>query len=343
MSVKTLQFLIPDAINQLKSDVERRAAGKGAEFHIFRTDDPDDIPKELWERADALLVWLAMPINKDVIGRLKRARLVVRGGVGYDHIDGKSLGEAGIPLCNVPDYGTTDVADMAMALMLALARGITFYHEALRADIKAGWSSKAAPIVRRIRGQRFGVVGLGRIGTATALRAKAMGCHVMAYDPYMPWGHELAVGVERMPSLEALLKASDVVTLHTPLTDETRHLIDGRAFSVMKRNAILINTSRGPVIDIDALHEALRKRRIAGAGIDVMPDEPPSPDHPLIRAYHEGAAWLNGRLILAPHAAWYTPESDEDLRRKLVETAMAYMRHGELRNCVNLQWLTRRR
>lgn len=343
MAGKPIEFLIPDALNHGDIDVEKKAAGPGVKFHVYRTRDAADIPKAVWDRVDGLLCWLHLRVDAPVVKRMKRARILVRGGVGYDHLDGKALGAAGIPLCNVPDYGTTDVADMAIALMLSLARGIATYHDALRRDVAAGWKAQAAPIARRIRGQRFGIVGLGRIGTATALRAKAFGCHVVAFDPYLPWGQELALGVERIHSLDALLGASDIVSIHTPLTTETRGLIGKRAFAAMKPNAILVNTARGPIVDIEALHDALKKKRIAGAGIDVLPEEPPPADHPLIRAYREGASWLAGRFMLSPHAAWYTPESDFDLRSKLVQTAMAYLRDGELRNCVNLEHLGRRR
>ena len=128
----------------------------------------------------------------------------------------------GIPVCNTPDYGTSEVADHAIGLMLALRRGIVSYHQHLVADPQAGFDYACAPLVRRLRGRVFGIVGLGRIGIATALRAKAFGMSVVAYDPYVSRGAEIAVGVDRVESLEELLAVSDVVSLHCPLTDETR-------------------------------------------------------------------------------------------------------------------------
>ena len=164
--------------------------------------------------------------------------------------------------------------------------------------------------MRRLRGRVFGVVGLGRIGIAAAIRAKAFGMSVVAFDPYVARGVEIAVGVDRVESLEALLRVCDVVSLHCPLTDETRNMINASALAKMKPEAILINTARGAIVDIDALFDALRRGDLAGAGIDVLPFEPPRADDILAIAYRDRADPLIGeRLILTPHAAWSSPES----------------------------------
>jgi phosphoglycerate dehydrogenase-like enzyme len=193
-----------------------------------------------------------------------------------------------------------------------------------------------APLVRRLRGRVFGVVGLGRIGVATALRAKAFGMNVVAYDPYVSRGSEIAVGVDRVESLEGLLVASDVVSLHCPLTDETREMMNAATIARMKRDAILINTARGAIVDIRALLDALRNGEIAGAGIDVLPIEPPRRDDIVAIAYGNRSDPIVGeRLIVTPRAAWSSPESVRDARRLAVETAMVYLREGKLRNLVN--------
>ena len=206
----------------------------------------------------------------------------------------------------------------------------------MRPDVLDAAAELVAPLVRRVRGTTFGVVGLGRIGTATAIRAKAFGMRVVAYDPYISRGMEIALGVERVESLPALLQESDVVSLHCPLTVETRNLINAETLPLMKREAILINTARGAVIDIPALIEALHLGTIAGAGIDVLPTEPPRHEDEIAQAYRDSANPLIGnRLILTPHAAWYSPESQSDARRLSVETAMLYLLRGKLRNLVN--------
>jgi phosphoglycerate dehydrogenase-like enzyme len=176
-----------------------------------------------------------------------------------------------------PDYGTSEVADHAIALMLALARGIVCFHEHLVQDPVGGFDSARAPLVRRLGGSTFGVVGFGRIGAATALRAKAFGFRVMGYDPYVSAGAEIAIRIERLKTLEALLEVSDVVNLHCPLTAETKGMIDAKALWRMRSNAILIKTARGRIVDGDAMIAAIREGVIAGAGVDVLPTEPPSP------------------------------------------------------------------
>lgn len=340
----TFQILTPDAQYADDGSVERRTAGDGFRFDIHRVRDAAELPEESLAQCDGIVVWHEVQVTADVIACLPRCRAIVRAGAGFDNIDLAAAGAAGIAVANTPDYGTSEVADHAIALMLSLTRGIARYHEVLTAEPIGGFDVTAAPLVRRIRGRTLGIVGLGRIGTATALRAKAFGMRVVAYDPYISRGQEIAVGVDRVDRLEELLGQSDVVSLHTPLTEETRHMIGAAALAAMRPHAILVNTARGAVVDIDALHDALKAGTIAGAALDVLPEEPP-PEAlpPLVRAYAEKADWLAGRLVLTPHAAWGSPESAEDVRRKSVETVVAHLRDGELRNCVNLDLLDRTR
>ena len=166
------------------------------------------------------------------------------------------------------------------------------------------FNSALAPLIRRSRGQTFGVVGFGRIGTATALRAKAFGFSVVGFDPYVSAGTEIAIGIERVSALDALLDVADVVSLHCPLTSETKGMINAEALRRMKSNAILINTARGAIVDVAALIAAIRHGEIAGAGIDVLPAEPPHPNDEIAVAYRNlKAAGIADRLILTPHAA----------------------------------------
>ena len=333
------RVLTPDAQYDDEAEVERATAGPDFHFEVFRERQGEQLPQAALAESDALLVWHVVPIDAALIARLPRCRVIVRAGVGYDHIDLAAAGAAGIPVCNTPDYGTSEVADHAIALALALKRGILDYQAALFAEGAAGFDWRRGRLVRRLRGRVFGIVGLGRIGTATALRAKAFGLEVAAYDPYLPSGQEIALGVTRVGRLEDLLGAADIVSLHVPLTEETWQMVDAAALAAMKPEAILINTARGAVVDSAALAEALRAGRIAGAGLDVLPDEPPRPDDPLFSAYAERADWLDGRLLITPHAAWYASESQADARRLATETLVGYLARGELRNCVNVEFL----
>ena len=182
----------------------------------------------------------------------------------------------------------------------------------------------------------MGIIGLGRIGTATALRAKAFGLNVVCYDPYVSRGTEIAVGIQRVESLRALLEMSDVISLHCPLTNETRNMINAETLGQMKKKAILINTARGAIVDVPALLDALRNDVIAGAALDVLPVEPPTKVDPISVAYAGRSDVLTGeRLLLSPHAAWSSPESVADARRLAVETAMLCLNEGRTRNLVN--------
>ncbi|MDH3689541.1 MAG: C-terminal binding protein [Gammaproteobacteria bacterium] len=339
MPPKSLRILTVDAQYEDDGVVERATAGDGYDFEIWRRREGVVVSNESFAAADALLVWHQLVVDADVIAKLKRCRFISRAGVGYDHIDLEAAGARGIPVCYVPDYGTSEVADHAIALWLALRRGIVNYNEQLREDVIANFHWSNAKTIRRVRGTRFGIVGLGRIGTATALRAKAFGCEVVAYDPYLPRGQEIAVGVRRAESLENLLSECDCVSLHVPLTAETRNMINVSTLACIQPHAVLVNTSRGAVIDLDALYETLRAGKIAGVGLDVLPQEPPDPQHPLFQAYHQQLDWVLGRLVLTPHGAWYSAESQHDARRLAVENIISFFERGELRNCVNKEYL----
>ena len=335
--------LTPDARYLDDGEVERAVLGERFDLRIHREEDHLRLPPDEVAQCDGLLVWNTMPIDAALIGRLDRCRFIARAGVGFDHIDLKTAGAAGIPVSNTPDYGTCEVADHAIALMMALKRGLPSYHEALVADPVGGFSFRNAENINRLRGLKFGVIGLGRIGTAAALRAKAFGMEVVAFDPYLPSGQELALGVRRVGNLEVLAAECDVISCHTPLNDETRGLVSREFLRAMKPSAVLINTSRGGVVDVDAVAEALRERWIAAAGLDVLPQEPPDPSWALVQAYKQQVDWVRGRLILTPHAAWYSPESQHDARRLSAETLALYLASGTLRNCVNGEYLTEAR
>ena len=303
-------------------------------FDIWR-EVPEAPPAETCRTVDAVINCSAVRLLGRDPDAFDRCRIVIRSGVGFDNLDLPGWSRRQVPVCNVPDYGTTEVADHAIALGLALARGTATYHDALRSDPSGNWNFAAAPLVRRLRGATFGVVGLGRIGLAAARRAAAFDMEVAFYDPYLPTGFDLAVGYRRVHSLAGLFAESDIVSIHTPLTDETRDMVGATAFANAKPGVIVVNTARGPIIDFDALHDALRSGRVGGAGLDVLPEEPANPAHPLIAAWHKREAWLDGRLTLTPHAAFYSAAAQKDLRLKSVEVAVTYIRDGRLMNCVN--------
>jgi len=334
-------ILYPDAKPQ-QLDIEAKAVGPEVTLLNPRQNKFEAIELERWQTCDAMVV-SRMPIDRNVIAHLKRCRIVVRNGVGFDVLDLKALGEAGIPACNIPDYGTTEVADSAIAMMLAFARGTAAMDAALREDLGANWTHERNVTARRLRGATFGVIGLGRIGTAAAMRARAFGMNVMFYDPLLPGGTELGVGFTRARSLTDLLGQADVIDIHTPLNDQTRKMINAETVAAIKPGAYVINTARGPICDTAALLEGLRSGRLLAVGLDVLPKEPGQAEDPLVAAWKENAPWIRGRVLLNPHAAFFSPDAYVDQRTKAVQTAYFYLRDGMLVNCVNKEYLTKPR
>ena len=295
------------------------------------------VTDEQWANCDALVC--APDIPAEHRAKLRKCRIFVTPKVGFDNIDLAAWGAMGIPVCNVPDYGTLEVADHAMALMLSLMKGITFHSRELKADPHGRWRPALNPFGRRLSACTFGVVGLGRIGTAAVLRARAFGMDCVAYDPYIDNGQELALGIRRVHSLTGLFGQCDVVSIHAPLSEETEKLIDARVLAASKPGLILINTARGPIVDLDALHDALKTTQVQAAGLDVLPEEPADPAHPLIRDWAAGEQWIDHRLLITPHSAFFTPESVYDMRFKGGEVAVTYLAEGRLQNCVNAAFL----
>ena len=293
-----------------------------------------DLPAADCDATDGLMVFRQWVGAAD-IARFPKLRAIVRMGVGYDRIDRAAAAARGIIVCNVPDYGTTEVADHAISLVLALRRGLLMHHDAQRATPPAAWVANNSPLLRRLSAQTFGIVGLGRIGTAVALRAKALGFDVVFFDPYRPNGSELAIGVRRAHSMEELLAGSDVLSLHTPHTPETAGMIGAAQLAMLPQNAVVVSTARGTAIDIDALEAALRSGKLAGAGLDVLPVEPPVEPIPgLLRAYRAHEEWTIGRLIITPHSAFLTPEAHHDIRIKSAETMRAALFTNRPQNAI---------
>jgi D-3-phosphoglycerate dehydrogenase len=262
------------------------------------------------KKADALLVNVT-PVDAALLDRSPRCRVVVTYGVGYDHIDLDETRRRKVVVANVPDYCTDEVADHTLALILALARQIVPGHELVRSG---GWGVQALGNIRRIRGRTLGLIGYGRTGRAVAERARGFGLRVIAYDPQVPWGGEAAT---MLASLAELLREADFVSLHAPLRPETARLIDDRALALMKPGSMLINTSRGALVDTDALLRALDRGSLAGAALDVFPEEPP-----------EAALLDRPGLLLSPHSAYYSAEAIVELKRSAAQAVAVVLTGG---------------
>lgn len=287
------------------------------------------------EDAAAVMLYHNIEITRTTIETLTDCKLIVRCGVGYDNVDRVFARSRGIQVANVPDYGTEEVADSAIGLTLALTRGIHYLNSALRDALAAEWTYRAVAPMFRLRGRVFGVVGLGRIGTAAAVRAKALGMDVVFYDPVLSDGYDKALGIRRADTLADLLGQAFVVSLHTPLTPATKGMIDAAAIARMPRGSFLVNTSRGAVVETAAIPPALASGHLAGAGIDVLATEPPPADDPLIAAWRDPAHPAHHRLIVNPHSAFYSEEGLLDMRVKGAKAVRNALLGQPLLNVVN--------
>ncbi|MBI2192915.1 MAG: C-terminal binding protein [Planctomycetes bacterium] len=266
-------------------------------------------------------------VSPAVIEACSGCRIVARYGIGLDNIDVAACSRLRIPVTNVPDYCVGEVADHALALVLACARKVAFYDRA----IKAGrYALQAGYPLHRISGRVLGIAGFGRTGREVARRAAVFGLKVLAYSRRLTTVESQAAGVEHA-SWDGLLAESDFLSLHLPLSPSTRHLLDVRAFQLMKPSAFLINTARGGLVDTPALLEALDAGRLLGAALDVTEPEPLPPGHPL--AGHE-------RVILTPHAAFSSQESVDELRARTAREVVRVLRGGRPENLVNPEILT---
>lgn len=323
-------------------DYKAETEKAGDDIDCIFVRDPNEVTDEQWGSANAMIS-SPDPLSKEELGKIERCSIFVTPKVGFDNIDLEKYGSMGIPVCNVPDYGTQDVADHAMGLLLGLLKGTNRYDNRLRQDPVNHWRPMDHPLALRLSVARLGIVGLGRIGTAMTLRAKAFGMDVTFYDPYKSNGSDLALGIKRSESLQELFAESDIISIHVPLTTETRDLINADLLSHAKPGLVLINAARGEVVDMDALHDAMKSGLIGGAGLDVLSEEPANMNRPLIKAWHTEEEWIRDRLLITPHSAFYTPQSLYDMRTKGITVALKYLHHGRLENCVNEEFLVNRR
>jgi C-terminal binding protein len=298
-----------------------------------------EIHEKVLNEAVGALMWHTIILTKEDLEKFKALRIIVRIGSGVDNIDVKAAGELGIAVCNVPGYGVEEVADTTMCLILNLYRRTYWLANMVREGKKFTGPEQvreAAQGCARIRGDTLGIVGLGRIGSAVALRAKAFGFNVIFYDPYLPDGIEKSLGLTRVYTLQDLLFQSDCVSLHCTLNEHNHHLINDYTIKQMRPGAFLVNTARGGLVDDEALSTALKQGRIRAAALDVHENEPFN--------VFQGALKDAPNLLCTPHAAFYSEASASELREmaatEIRRAIIGNIPEG-LRNCVNKEYFMR--
>ena len=304
------------------TDPERRVFGEaGIDVRLERCRTAEDVARTARE-ADGLLVQYA-PIDDAALAALHRVRVVARYGVGVDTVDVDAAARRGVWVANVPDYGTEEVSDHALALVLDLARGVT----RLDRDVRAGgWDVGVVRPLRRLSTLTLGILGCGRIGGALARKARAVGFAVVAHDPRGVPAELAELGVRAAP-LDEVVARADALSLHLPLTPQTRHLVDRALLGRMRPGALLVNTSRGGLVDAAAVLHALEAGTLGGAGLDVLEHEPPGEA--------ERALVAHERVVATPHAAWYSEESELALKTEAAREVVRVLQGERPRSPVN--------
>lgn len=321
---RRFQVVVTDTLAEIGA--ERAVLEDIADLRLLGTFDEADVARDATE-ADVLLVYHTIKLSERSIATLPRCRGIIRCGVGYDNVDLEAAGKRGIVVCNVPDYGTEEVADHALLLLLAIARKL----RTAEASVRGGdWNPACVFGAPRLRGQTLGIVGCGRIGTAMARRAQVLGMRVVIHDPYQPDGIEKALGVERCARLDELLPQAQFLSLHCPLTPETHHLLNDRTLAQLPRGAYVINTARGPCVDPQALMRSLDAGHVAQAALDVVEVEP----------LQDERLRTHPRILLTPHTAFYSVEGFQEMRSKGAAEARRILLGEPVRNPVNLHCLT---
>ena len=280
------------------------------EFDVLGNYLSNKISKEI----EYIIVW-HQKVDKNFIDNLPNLKGIVRYGVGYDQIDIDYCRKKNIVVCNTPDYGTDEVSDTALAMIMNITRGISRYDYFSRSYFDT-WQENTIKSIKRNNKIKLGVIGAGRIGGSLILKANALRFQTFFYDPYVVRGHEKMLNSIRLESLKEILNACDIISINCPLNSETKAMVDDEFISFMKDGASLVNTARGGIIsNVDVFYKALKEDKLSNVSLDVLPEEPPKKSI-LIDAWRGKAPWLDGRFIINPHTAYYSDKSFLEMRYK---------------------------
>lgn len=282
---------------------------------------PDEL-KNVIKDYDALIVRSGTKVTKDVIEHADKLRIVGRAGVGLDNVDVEAASKKGVIVVNTPGGNTISTAEHTVSMMLALSRNISLADQSMK---RGEWERKKF-MGTELYGKTLGVVGLGRIGTEVAKRALSFEMRVLAYDPYLSMEKAKELGIESV-DLNTLFKESDYISVHTPLTEETKHIISDKEFGMMKKGIRIINCARGGIVDEEALVKAIESGKVAGAALDVYEDEPPKKDSKIIKL---------DKLVLTPHLGASTEEAQVNVAIDIANTVRDVLFNKCIRNAVNM-------
>jgi D-3-phosphoglycerate dehydrogenase len=319
------QVMITDCDHGSIEEEKEELGRIGTELILAQIRKEEDLIR-VCKEADGLINQYAI-LNRNVLGHLTKCKVVARYGVGVDSIDLKAATDLGIIVANVPDYCIDEVASHAVAMLLTLIRKTLFFDRKVKSS---QWDFRQGPPIHRIQGKTLGLIGCGKIGFEVAKRMSAFGVKVITFDPYL---EKVSEGIE-LEDFDTVLKESDFISIHCPLNDSTRHLIGDEALKKMEKKPMIINTSRGPIVNERALIQALEQGLISGAGLDVLEKEPPDDQNSLLKMEN---------VILSPHVGFYSEESISELKRRTAKNVADVLRGKRPASVVNREVLGKTR
>ena len=319
------QVMITDCDHGSIEEEKEELGRIGTELILAQIRKEEDLIR-VCKEADGLINQYAI-LNRNVLDHLTKCKVVARYGVGVDSIDLKAATDLGIIVANVPDYCIDEVASHAVAMLLTLIRKTVFFDRKVKSS---QWDFRQGPPIHRIQGKTLGLIGCGKIGFEVAKRMSAFGVKVITFDPYL---EKVSEGIE-LEDFDTVLKESDFISIHCPLNDSTRHLIGDEALKKMEKKPMIINTSRGPIVDERALIQALEQGLISGAGLDVLEKEPPDDQNSLLKMEN---------VILSPHVGFYSEESISELKRRTAKNVADVLRGKVPTSVVNREVLGKTR
>ena len=317
MKSKNFRVVITESDQGSIEEETKELSRIGATLILAQVREEDDLIRACKD-ADGLMNQYAL-LTRRVLENLPNCKVISRYGVGVDSIDLKAATDLGIIVANVPDYCMDEVSNQTIAMILTLIRKTAFFDRKVKSN---QWDFHLGAPIYRIHGKTLGLIGCGRNGLEVAKKISAFGVKVIAFDPYL---QKVGEGVE-LTDFDSVLKKSDFISIHCPLNESTRHLIGEKEFQKMEKKPIIINTSRGPIIDEAALIRALTRGQVSGAGLDVLEKEPPDPQNALLRMEN---------VILSPHVSFYSVEAISELKRRTAETVSSVLLGQWPRSVVN--------
>ncbi len=304
-------------------DIEKKILGK-------------DLTTKVHSNVSILLVWHQI-INKKYINKFPNLQAVIRYGVGYDNIDLVELKKRKIIFCNTPDYGVDEVSDTSIAMILNAVRGINEYNICAKHYVNS-WQENIIKSIKRISDLNLGVIGAGRIGSSVLLKAKALNFKTFFYDPYKECGYEKTLNSKRFDNLDNLLKKCHIISIHTPLTNETKGLVNKNFIKKLKKNCIFINTARGEIVEnLDHLYNGLISKKLSFVALDVLPEETlPIKSSKLINAWKKNDKF-SGKIIINPHTSYYSKKAFIEMRKKTAQNALRILKKLKPKNIINYE------